>query len=1401
MRPIPLNIQSLCQRYKVSTRGVIHVGAHEGQELNQYLEMGAEQVILIEANPQIFTKLQESVKKFSNVIPLNYAVCDRSGEIKLRLNAYDYSISILPLKHHRDIYPNMLEVGEVSVEGITLDGLLLEQNLDSNKFNILALDIQGAELLALSGSTATLKTVDAIYTEVNLQELYEGCALIGQIDEFLEGFNFQRVALRTPFHPTYGDAFYVKRDILAKSQTTILTSIAPHNHDNQKLAISSWRSHGLNVISLNNKAEVRELESIYPEVTFYAVNRDAGAEVGRPLIYFDDIWAYIQNQESTGNGIFGIINSDIHLKADFDCLQVIEREAQDGLVVCSRVEIENSAQTAGQIYTRGFDAFFFHENLSQKLPKSDFCLGMPWWDFWLPLIAQRQGVPLKYLTTAIAYHIQHPINYRNDLWEKFGIKFTQLFKPELVPIFQKLQDQNSSELRPKLIGIIDAFLQSFHAHAHRISQSMPITTLKTENINHEAAELHLETGDIYREQGKLAEAIASYQKALTQDPNFAAIFLGMAKIYLSQGMLEPAIEAITNIQALEPELLNGELYIQLGKISALKGKFEDAVQYLQQGIDLVGADQNSDDLRLDGYLNLAEIFSNQGNWDRAVHIYQQAIALSPKSVKAHWQLAQVLQLQSLAHQQEALDLEPTLMDVSQHFDLGINFSNQGRLDWAIRAYQRAIRLKPDWAEAHCNLGNALSSVGRLEEAAKSLKKAIALNPDLIEAFSNLGNVLVSNGDIDGGISYHQKAIQLKPDWAELHFNLADALLKQNRIEETFTALQTAIRLKPNLAEAQRLIGNVLMIQGNFSEAVPHLQIATQLKPDWSDAHHNLGKALAANGQLQEAIAEYQQAIALTPAWALAYWDLGIAHWLMEQTPETIACFQKTVELQPNLADVHQGLCTLLRIGGNFPACRQAVERYAQTCQDIDAIRVLVTLVKCYLESGLYDIAQNHFQQLESKLLQPNVTLQDSEVRLIYEDLVFSLPYLRDRIDLNGHLNKLMGGAYTQLCLPIVSEKEKPKSTKKKAKSAEPLRIGIISKHLRRHSVGWCSRGIIKEWSKLTPHLYLYVTGRGGSDDLTAEFKEMTANFFDFSQKSNTELLEKLQSDRLDVLIDMDSVMNPSHALILHNSPAQIVCSWLGCEAPYISEKNYYLSDRHTHPESVQPYYREQLIRMPDFAVAIADFPSKSIDREALRQNLGITSDMVVYLSVATGHKVNPDSVRSHISILQQVPQSILLHKGFCDVEIVRSLYQQECQKAGIDAERCRFITRQPMEEDHRSFYQIADIALDTYPYNGGTHNLESLWFDLPIVTLCGEQAPSRMGYSFLKAVGISEGVAKTWEEYIDWAVKIGSDRHLKMDLQARIKQSKQPETLSPIWNPQKFAKDALALFQSLLKAT
>ncbi len=120
------------------------------------------------------------------------------------------SRSILDLKGHREIYPAITEVAKVTVAARTLDALMAEKGLASADFNILNIDIQGAELLGLKGAENTLTDIEAVNTEVNFDELYEGGVLIHELDDFLALRGFKRVAITTPFHHAWGDAFYVR---------------------------------------------------------------------------------------------------------------------------------------------------------------------------------------------------------------------------------------------------------------------------------------------------------------------------------------------------------------------------------------------------------------------------------------------------------------------------------------------------------------------------------------------------------------------------------------------------------------------------------------------------------------------------------------------------------------------------------------------------------------------------------------------------------------------------------------------------------------------------------------------------------------------------------------------------------------------------------------------------------------------------------------------------------------------------------------------------------------------------------------------------------------------------------------------------------------------------------------
>ncbi|NES90718.1 FkbM family methyltransferase [Okeania sp. SIO2B9] len=213
-----LDLKNLCFQNQIFPRGIIHVGAYEGKDIKTYQGLNISKILFIEANPTVFERLKTNIAEVSiDVQAVNYAISNQNGKVKLYVNSMGQSSSILPLKFYRNIYPNIKETHQLTVESKTLDTLLSELGLTPADFNILNLDIQGAELLALQGATNLLKYIDAVYTKINYEELYEGCALAEKIDEFLAQTGFGKIAVATPFHPSWGDAFYVRKQVISMS--------------------------------------------------------------------------------------------------------------------------------------------------------------------------------------------------------------------------------------------------------------------------------------------------------------------------------------------------------------------------------------------------------------------------------------------------------------------------------------------------------------------------------------------------------------------------------------------------------------------------------------------------------------------------------------------------------------------------------------------------------------------------------------------------------------------------------------------------------------------------------------------------------------------------------------------------------------------------------------------------------------------------------------------------------------------------------------------------------------------------------------------------------------------------------------------------------------------------------
>ncbi|MCV6637697.1 hypothetical protein [Candidatus Albibeggiatoa sp. nov. NOAA] len=208
------------------------------------------------------------------------------------------------------------------------------------------------------------------------------------------------------------------------SQITIVTSIAPKNIDNQKLATESWAKCGFKVVSMNIKQEIKQLRSQFPHVTFHEAKRDARKEAGRPLVYIKDVLAYLQKH---GTPVCGIVNSDIHFKAAPQIVDFLDKYAKGGVLFASRIDVDNLEKTAGRTWWRGMDTFFFDKQLIQHIPESKFCLGTPWWDLWFILAAFTKGIDIRYLTTPFAYHVIHQWNWDDKMAIDYGAHFVEFF--------------------------------------------------------------------------------------------------------------------------------------------------------------------------------------------------------------------------------------------------------------------------------------------------------------------------------------------------------------------------------------------------------------------------------------------------------------------------------------------------------------------------------------------------------------------------------------------------------------------------------------------------------------------------------------------------------------------------------------------------------------------------------------------------------------------------------------------------------------------------------------------------------------------------------------------------------------------------------------------------------------
>ncbi|HEY9601664.1 MAG TPA: O-linked N-acetylglucosamine transferase, SPINDLY family protein [Allocoleopsis sp.] len=450
------------------------------------------------------------------------------------------------------------------------------------------------------------------------------------------------------------------------------------------------------------------------------------------------------------------------------------------------------------------------------------------------------------------------------------------------------------------------------------------------------------------------------------------------------------------------------------------------------------------------------------------------------------------------------------------------------------------------------------------------------------------------------------------------------------------------------------------------------------------------------------------------------------------------------------------------------------------------------LIRALLSAGgLWEEARSVLQR-QKLLLKELIESQPMRLEPItisqFFNATFFFPYFQD----SPKELRQIHNQVTQLCQANIEiyDRERVEQyrqghrERKQLKKSSQLKIGYVSHCFRNHSVGWLARWLLQHHDRARFQIngYFVVCEPFLPEPLHEWY---LGQFYQvFKSKNLLETADKIYQDEIDILIDLDSITLDFTCELMARKPAPIQATWLGWDASGIPTVDYFIADPYVLPKSAQEYYTEKIWRLPQTYIAVDGF---EVGVPTLRrEDLGIEKNAVMYFSGQKGYKRHPDTARLQMQILKEVPNSYFLIKGGGDEQSIKSLFTQIAQEVGVDSDRLRFLPTVPSEAVHRANLGIADVVLDTYPYNGATTTLEVLWMGIPLVTRVGEQFAARNSYTMMVNAGITEGIAWTDEEYVEWGIRLGKDEALRQQVAWKLRQSRQT---APLWNAKQFTRE------------
>jgi predicted O-linked N-acetylglucosamine transferase (SPINDLY family) len=767
-------------------------------------------------------------------------------------------------------------------------------------------------------------------------------------------------------------------------------------------------------------------------------------------------------------------------------------------------------------------------------------------------------------------------------------------------------------------------------------------------------------------------------------------------------------------------------------------------------------------------------FHQQGKLDEAAKIYTEVLNARPDHFDA-LHLFGVLKYQT-GKLEDALDLIASALKVNRNSadalsNYGNVLNNTKRYEEALASYDEALAIKPDHIDALNNRGNVLLKVNRNEEALANFDRALAVKPNNAEALYNRGNALVKLLRLEEALVSYEKALVLKPNYPAALYNCGRALVELNRLEEALASFDQALTIRPQYAEAFNNRGKVLLDLYRHEEALASFDDALAVQPHDAAALNNRGNALCQLNRHEEALASFDKALAIKPDNPEALYNRGNAFRDLYRYDEALSSYDQTLALKSDHADA-------LNNRGNVLS---QLNRHGEALASYKKARAILP-DHLHALSGMVSSAQAICDWSETARLAGELDVHVAEAKSIISPFVFL---------------GFSGSPASELrCAKNYIQAKVPQLPKHLWNGTiyrhDKIRIAYLSADFRRHPVAHLIAELLERHDRRRFEVLGVCFSRDDRSDVRARLIAAFDQFHDVRFKTDGEVAQLLSRLQVDIAVDLMGYTQDCRPNILAFRPAPIQVNYLGYPGTLGAEFiDYVIADRLVAPFDEQPFFTEKIVHLPD-SYLVHDSTIKIPRRVPTRSEVGLPETGFVFCCFNNHNKITASVFDIWMRLLQKIEGSVLWLSRANDQ--ARDNLRREAGARGIEPGRLIFAPRLGLLEDHLARHRLADLFLDTLPYNAHTTASDALWAGLAVLTCAGTTFSGRVGASLLQAACLPELITHSLEDYEALAMRLAADRSLLQRFKLRLDKNR---LTCPLFDTDRFRHNIEAAYTTM----